>query len=139
MEKLEIISQSHVNQVIKNRRIELVKMGYFSLSRNIFIKNRNVIILKSMVKTTNQTEIDFLSLTKDMYYNLQNKFISIEVFERNCYRSIKIKKYEIIVSGLSPTGTFRNRKHKTYRYLIDEKISPSNKHHQPTMYDKRTA
>lgn len=139
MEKLEIISQSHVNLVMKNRRIELVNMGYFSLSRNIFIKNRNVIILKSMVKTTNQTEIEFLSLTKDMYYHLQNKSISIEVFERNCYRSIKIKKYEIIVSGLFPTGTFRNRRYKTYRYLVNQKISPLNIYHPKIVYSNLVA
>lgn len=139
MKKLEIISQSQVNEVINNRRLELLQMGYLTLSKNIFINNRDIIVLKSMVKTTNSSEIQFLSLKKDMYYQLQNKSITIEIFERNCYRSIKIKKYDLKVQSLTPTGTFRNRKHKTYRYSIDEKISPSNRHHQPTMYDKRTA
>lgn len=128
-----------MNEVINNRRLELLQMGYSTLSKNIFINNRDIIVLKSMVKTTNPSEIQFLSLKKDMYYQLQNKSITIEIFERNCYRSIKIKKYDLKVQSLTPTGTFRNRKHKTYRYLIDEKISPSNTYHQPTIYDKRTA
>jgi hypothetical protein len=130
--------QTYVNRLIDDRKKELLKTGYSSLSKNIYIKDRDVIVLKSMVKTTNSTEIEFLSLKKEIYYQLQNKCITIEVFERNCYRSIQIKKYELKVNSLISTGGFRNRKRKTFRYFINKQVSPSNIYHLTT-YDVRIA
>jgi len=103
----------------KNERIsKLIKKGFKRITNNIFMKKDKVIVLKTMVTTTNSHEIDSLSIKESTYHLIKNKKITVEVFKRNCFRSSKFELVKINVDILSPTYTYRNKKYNVMRYNI---------------------
>lgn len=107
------------NNQIKEVKKWYLNRGYNMVTSQILIKdNWNVVVLKSKVKTTNNHETQSLSLSENVYEKIKNKPITIEVFERNCYRSVDIKRYTIFVLDLIDTHTYRCKRSKTKRYNL---------------------
>ena len=117
-----MLSKCTVNQNIitrKNERIaKLQKKGFRKITNNIFMKKNKVIVLKTMVSTTNGHEIDSLSIKESTYNIIKDKNITVEVFKRNCFRSSQFEIVKINVDILSPTYTYRNKKYNVMRYKI---------------------
>lgn len=103
---------------IQRRREELKTLGWFKISKNIFEKDNEVVILKSVVKTTNKYEVESVSIKEKYYQQIKDKNISLEIFERNCFRSVDFEKHYINVFQLIPTYTYRSKKTKTMRYKV---------------------
>lgn len=103
----------------KERREVLENLGFEKLSKNIFQKDNDVIILKSMVSTTNQYEKSSVSIKEKIYEKIKYKNITLEIYERNCYRSKEfLEIYEVPIFQLVPTSTYRSKKTKTMRYKV---------------------
>lgn len=112
-------SNQVLNQTISQKRIKLKSSGYEQLSPNIYQNEKNeTVIIKSVVLTTNQNELLSLSLNNETYRKIKNSNISVEVFERNCYRSINLNRYSFKIFGLEPTSGYRSKKYQTKRYKI---------------------
>lgn len=109
---------TNISNGMKRKKEKLLKKGFIQKSENIFVKKNKVVILKSVVYTTNKNEINSISVKETIYETIKNKNIKIEVFERNCFRSVDYKNYSFMVFKLLPTNTFRDRKTKTMRYKI---------------------
>lgn len=98
---------------------DLLKDNYDRVSKNIFISDDSAVVLKTMVKTTNEREVESLSLKKSMYNLLKDKKVTVYIFQRNCFRSKSnnhlhtINDVEII-----PTGSYRCKRSNILRYKI---------------------
>lgn len=108
----------NTNNGMRKRREELKNNGFEKLSTNVFIRDNEVVVLKSVVNTTNKCEIKNISMRKKIYKKIKDKSIVVEVFERNCFRSVHYTNYSFRVFDLIPTHTYRSRKNKTWRYQI---------------------
>lgn len=108
----------NITNSIQRRRKELNTLGYSKLSKNIFEKDNEVVILKSVVKTTNKYEEESVSIKEKYYQQIKDKHISLEIFKRNCFRSVDYEKHYINVFQLVPTYTYRSKKTKTMRYKV---------------------
>ena len=108
----------NITNGIQGRREDLKGVGYSKISKNIYLKDNEVVILKSVVKTTNKYEEKSVSIKEKYYQKIKDKHIRLEIFERNCFRSIDYTKYFISVFQLIPTYTYRSKKTKTMRYKV---------------------
>ncbi|ARU48104.1 hypothetical protein Sdiek1_0938 [Sulfurospirillum diekertiae] len=117
----------NVNQSKRYFRFYLKSLGYTQLSINVFIKNLEVIVLKSIVLDTNKYDLNYLSITKDLHEKIKNKSIKIVIFERKTILSeVHERGYIKKVFSLTPTKITRNIENGCKRFIINKSISPEN-------------
>lgn len=111
--------QELCNKKIAETISKYIGAGYSKITSQILINEKSeIVILKSVVKTTNKHEIQSISLSDKVFNQIKDKTITIEVFERNCYRSVQIKRYSVKVLKLIDTGTYRCKRSNTKRYNL---------------------
>ena len=113
--------------IIKQQlRDKYMKLGYIKISMNIFIKNSNVIIIRSMVQRTNPNEWKYLSLNSKQYKKIKNKSITIIMLQRINNMDIFHNQYNINVNSLVKTTSYRDKNRHRYRYIINEYTKEKN-------------
>jgi len=113
---------THLKRVYRNA---LKSDGYSQLSINTFMKNDEVIILKSMVEDTNPKELDFLSTTQPVINAIENKRVHIQAFVRQGFHDMDIRIFKMAVEITKdtkeeyPFGTNnRTNINSSYRYPV---------------------
>ena len=113
-----------IKHLKRAHREVLKRLGYMRLSINIFMKNDEVIILKSMVEDTNPRELDFISTTDAIMSIIAPKSITIQAFVRPSYGDMSIRVFRRVVEFTESAeqnlfwSTIRNNRNFSYRNAI---------------------
>lgn len=113
-----------VTYLKRAHREMLKRLGYMRLSINMFIKNDEVVILKSMVEDTNPRELDFISTTDEIMSIIAPKSITIQAFVRSSYSDMSIRVSRHVVEFTESAeqnlfwSTIRSNQNFSYRNAI---------------------
>ena len=113
-----------VTYLKRAHRKVLKRLGYMRLSINIFMKNDEVVILKSMVEDTNPRELDFISTTDAVMSIIAPKSITIQAFVRPSYGDMSIRVFRRFVEFTESAehnlfwSTIRSNRNFSYRNAI---------------------
>ena len=109
--------QHVVNEVKRELRQDLITNNYKKVSIDTYIKDNEVIILKSVVLDTNKYELNSLSRSQKVSEVIKNKKIQFVVFERKTYSDTKIRIYTKNAFWWDTQGRNRSRE-ECFRYTV---------------------